>query len=236
MKDTLTVVIPCKNEGLMIYDCVKKLSHQEGCDGMKVIIADITDDDKLKPTNLISMYPSLDIEIIKGGYPAAARLAGSRLVKTPFMLFLDADVMVRDLTLLSAMIECMVCNKAQYELLTVRYQTDDIHYEWFFRGSDLMQSFGLFIGTVFAIGGFQLWRTESYWKHGGYNAEQMVCEDFFLSQKVPKKKFCIYKTYGVFTSARRIEKNGIWYFLWLSLQCYLNRNNPEWFKSTHNYW
>jgi len=33
---------------------------------------------------------SLNIEVIKGGFPAKARLEGSKLATTPYILFLDA--------------------------------------------------------------------------------------------------------------------------------------------------
>ena len=97
MKEKLTIVIPSKNETDTLYDCLQFLYNQTGIDGVRVIVADISDD----PYSVGILYKArrefndrLNIEIIKGGYPAEARLAGSKLATTPYILFLDADVML----------------------------------------------------------------------------------------------------------------------------------------------
>ena len=44
MKDKLTIVIPCKNEGIIIYDCVQTLTHQYNITSTQIIIADCSDE------------------------------------------------------------------------------------------------------------------------------------------------------------------------------------------------
>ena len=46
LKDKLTIVIPSKNEGVNIYECIGFISKQRGIQGTKVIIADVSDEDK----------------------------------------------------------------------------------------------------------------------------------------------------------------------------------------------
>jgi len=62
---------------------------------MKVIIADCSDDEEsldiIKQIQIDFKY-SLNIEVIPGGYPAYGRYMGAKLVTTPYVLFLDADV------------------------------------------------------------------------------------------------------------------------------------------------
>jgi hypothetical protein len=79
IKDRLTIVIPSKNESRTLYDCVYNISRQRGIAGTRVIIADISDNvtslEFLKKITIDFRY-CLNIEVIKGGYPAYGRYAG----------------------------------------------------------------------------------------------------------------------------------------------------------------
>ncbi len=44
LKDRLTIVIPSKNEGKILYECVDYLSKQKGILETRVIIADVSDE------------------------------------------------------------------------------------------------------------------------------------------------------------------------------------------------
>ena len=85
LKDILTIVIPCKNEGINIYDCLGLICKQSDIEGTNVVIADSSDDaDSLYWLSRarIDFGLSIVIHTINGGYPAKARLNGSQLVKT----------------------------------------------------------------------------------------------------------------------------------------------------------
>jgi glycosyltransferase involved in cell wall biosynthesis len=227
-----TIVIPCKNEGINIYDCLGFICKQKGIGNTRVIIADSSDDKE----SLYWLYKaktdfkySLNIEVIKGGYPAKARLKGSKLVDTPYILFLDADVMLLDNKLFYNILSFNL------DLLTVPFQTEK-GWNWVFRIFDLFQNLSIKLGTPFAVGGFQYWNTQTYWELGGYKEDELFAEDYSLSSKVKPKKFWIHGSNGVFTSARRFKKKGIGYMFWIMIKSYINRNNPEFFKHHHNYW
>jgi len=232
LENTLTIVIPCKNEGINIYDCVGILCKQRGIAGTKIIIADNSDEEEsiwwLWKTEADFKY-SVKIEIIKGGYPAKARLEGSRLVKTPYILFLDSDIILRNQFVIG---ECLAYDS---DLVTTPFYTER-GYNWIFRIFDMFQKISMRLKTPFAVGGFQLWKTEAYWKCGGYIPEELFAEDYSISKKVDPEKFVVHKTKGVWTSARRFKNKGIFYMFWLMIKCYANRNNPEFFKQHHNYW
>jgi glycosyltransferase involved in cell wall biosynthesis len=230
MKEQITIVIPCKNERDNIYECVSFIAKQTGIAGTKVIIADVSDE----PKSLKWIYYlerefkySLDIEIIKGGFPAKARLEGSKLVTTPYILFLDADIMLRDKSILK---ECLTYDT---DLMTVPFQTEK-GFNWIFRLFDIQQRISNWIGTPFAVGGFQLWKTEAYWKTGGYDETHLFAEDYWVSQKAESMK--IHNTKGVWTSARRFKNKGFFYMFILSIKCYINRNNTSFFQKHHDYW
>jgi glycosyltransferase involved in cell wall biosynthesis len=230
MKEQLTIIIPCKNENENIYECVSFIGKQRGSAGMKIIIADNSDNESsiwwLWKTQSDFKY-SLDIQIIKGGFPAKARLEGSKLVTTPYILFLDADIMLLNKFVLG---ECLAYNT---DLITVPFQTE-IGFNWIFRLFDIQQKISNWIGTPFAIGGFQLFKTESYWKTGGYDETHLFAEDYWVSQKA--ESMVIHQTKGVWTSARRFKNKGFFYMFWISIKCYFNRNNTNFFKHHHNYW
>jgi glycosyltransferase involved in cell wall biosynthesis len=230
MNNLLTIVIPCKNERDNIYECIGFIAKQVGFAGTRVIIADTSDEEDslnfLQYTEDNYRY-SLNIELIKGGFPAKARLEGSKLVTTPYILFLDADIMLQDKFLLG---ECLAYNT---DLVTVPFQTE-VGFNWIFRLFDIQQRMSNWLGTPFAIGGYQLWKTEAYWKTGGYDETHLFAEDYWVSQKAEVMK--IHNTNGVWTSARRFKNKGFFYMFLLSIKCYINRNNTEFFKHHHQYW
>ena len=232
LSNLLTIVIPSKNEGVNIYECIGFLSKQRGIQGTKVIIADVSDQTKsldwLNQTVIDFKY-SLNIEIIKGGYPSQGRLNGSKLVTTPYMLFLDADIMIMNPSVIPNIMEM------DKDLTTVQFITDT-GFNWVFRMFDLFQWVSTILGTPFAVGGFQLFKTEAYWNIGGYNPEELFAEDYSLSQKIKSKDFTVYKTKFVYTSSRRFKNKGVLWMFYIMIKSYLNRNNPEFFKKSHGYW
>ena len=228
----VTIVIPSKNEGVTLYNSIMYLSHQNNIEGVRVIIADASDD--MKSLSYITKLKNdfkhiLNIEVIEGGYPSQGRLNGSRLVSTPYMLFLDSDVFLTNSNILE---ECMGYKKG---LVTVPFYTDK-PYRWVFRMFDMFQTLSSYVGTPFAVGGFQLWNTKTYWKLGGYNPEELFAEDYSLSQKIKPKNFQVVKIKGTYTSSRRFKNKGVLWMFRIMIKSYLNRNNPQFFKNSHGYW
>jgi glycosyltransferase involved in cell wall biosynthesis len=232
LSNLLTIVIPSKNEDRTLYDCIYNLSKQKDIEGVRVIISDVSDQKEsiqyIRKLQSDFKY-SLNIEVIEGGYPSQGRLNGSKLVSTPYMLFLDADIFLTNPTIL---IECM---KYKKDLITVPFYTDK-PYRWVFRMFDLFQSISSYMGTPFAVGGFQLWNTKTYWEIGGYNPEELFAEDYSLSKNVMSKNFKVVNIKGTYTSSRRFKSKGVLWMFNIMIKSYLNRNNPSFFKQTHNYW
>ena len=232
LSNRLTIVIPSKNENRTLYDCIYNISRQNYISGVRIIIADISDEEKSLQyirRLQIDFKHSLNIEVIEGGFPSQGRLNGSKLVTTPYMLFLDSDIFLTNPNIL---IECMEYNK---ELITVPFYTDK-PYRWVFRMFDMFQSLSSLLGTPFAVGGFQLWNTDAYHRVGGYNPQELFAEDYSISQKVMSKNFKVHKVWGTYTSPRRFQTKGVIWMFKIMIKSYLNRNNPEFFKKSHGYW
>jgi len=228
----LTIVIPSKNESRTLYDCVYNISKQSHIIGVRIIIADISDNkeslqyiERLK----VDFKHMLNIEVIKGGYPSEGRLNGSNLVTTPYMLFLDADIFLTNPNIIE---KCLSYRK---DLVTVPFTTDK-PYRWVFRVFDMFQTLSYYMGTPFAVGGFQLWNSGAYWSIGGYNPEELFAEDYSISQKVSPKQFKVVNIKGAYTSSRRFKNKGVLWMFKIMIKSYLNRKNPEFFKKSHGYW
>jgi glycosyltransferase involved in cell wall biosynthesis len=232
IKNNLTIIIPSKNERYTLYECINHIAKQNNILGTKVIIADVSDTElSIAWLNAAKYNLSnyLDIEIIEGGYPAKGRLEGSKLAKTPYILFLDADIMLTK----PDIIEKSLSNPK--DLTTVKFHTDK-PYNIIFRIFDMFQILSSVLGTPFAVGGYQLWNTKAYWNVGGYNENELFAEDYSISQKVKPKNFKIQNIKGVYTSPRRFKNKGLLFMFKILIATYINRNNPNFFTRSHGYW
>jgi cellulose synthase/poly-beta-1,6-N-acetylglucosamine synthase-like glycosyltransferase len=223
----LTIVIPSKNEGKGVIDVIKLILSQINC---RIIVADSSTEES--SILLLKKYQSIykNIEIIKGGLPAVARNNGAKLVKTPYILFLDADIFPEKNTIRKCI---RVAIKDNYDLVTCKFKTDK-KYNWVYRIFDIIQWFSSKT-KPFALGGFMLFKTETFNKLKGFYEEDKVAEDYHLSSKVKPNRFKITNNFA-YTSSRRFNKKGIWYMIKLAWKSWLNINNNEFFKQDFNYW
>ena len=109
---------------------------------------------------------------------------------------------------------------------------------WFFdrNANNLIDADEPFLVSSFAIGGFQLFKTEIYKNTGGYNPEHVFAEDYYVSNKIHSKFFTLLNTKGVYTSSRRFRKKGLFYMITLMFKCWMNRNDESFYRKSHGYW
>jgi glycosyltransferase involved in cell wall biosynthesis len=227
----LTIVIPCKNEGITINQTLSLLNFQNGINGVKVIVADSSDDETTYHLeNRNRDYFNLDI--IQGGLPSKARNKGAERATTPFILFMDADMMMLDTNLLQ---ECMdIIMNERLDLLTTKVRTTNGKYNYVFRTFDLIQGITKYI-TPFCLGGFMLIRKSTFLTLNGFDEEAQVAEDYLLSKQIKTNKFKVYRK-TIFTLPRRFENKGLWYMTKLMIQSFFNRNNKGYFSNHNSYW
>ncbi len=227
----LTIVIPCKNEGITINQTLSLLNFQNGIDGVKVIVADSSDDETTYHLeNRNRDYFNLDI--IQGGLPSKARNKGAERATTPFILFMDADMMILDTNLLQ---ECMgIIMNERLDLLTTKVRTTNGKYNYVFRTFDLIQGITRYI-TPFCLGGFMLIRKSTFIRLNGFDEDAKVAEDYLLSKQIRTNKFKVYRK-TIFTLPRRFENKGLWYMTKLMIQSFTNRNNKGYFTNHNSYW
>ncbi|HVG91005.1 MAG TPA: glycosyltransferase family A protein, partial [Alphaproteobacteria bacterium] len=94
-------MIPAKNESRLLPALLESLCRQDYAPmkSTKVFLADAGSTDGTQELAM-SFAGRLDIEVIPGGLPSVGRNAGARLASTPYVLFIDADMELRDTTLL----------------------------------------------------------------------------------------------------------------------------------------
>ena len=227
----LTIVIPCKNEGITINQTLTLLNFQNGIDGVKVIVSDSSDDGTtyhLENRN----RDYFNLEIIQGGLPSKSRNKGAERADTPFILFMDADMMMLDTNLLQ---ECMdMIRRERLDLLTTKVRTTNGKYNYVFRTFDLIQGITKYI-TPFCLGGFMLIRKSTFITLNGFDEEAKVAEDYLLSKQIKTNKFKVYRK-TIFTLPRRFENKGLWYMTKLMIQSFTNRNNKGYFSNHNSYW
>jgi glycosyltransferase involved in cell wall biosynthesis len=227
----LTIVIPCKNESKTIDTTLTLLNFQDNIDNVEVIIADSSDDGTTYQLE-IRNHDRFNLKIINGGLPAKARNNGARLTKTPYVLFMDSDMFLLDPRLLTDAINEMKLNKT--DLLTTKIRTTNGKYNYVFRTFDIIQKVSKLF-TPFCLGGFMLFKTNTFNKLKGFDEQAKVSEDYLLSKQINPKKFKILNT-TIFTLPRRFDNKGILYMMKLMIKSYLNRNNKDFFSNDNTYW
>jgi glycosyltransferase involved in cell wall biosynthesis len=227
----LTIVIPCKNESKTIDSTLSLLNFQDNINNVKVIISDSSTDETTYQLESRT-NDKFDLKIIEGGLPAKARNNGARYVKTPYVLFMDSDMYLLDPTLLTTVTRMML--QGGIDLLTTKIRTTNGKYNYVFRTFDFIQKISKFI-SPFCLGGFMLFKTNTFNQLGGFNEEAKVAEDYLLSKQIKPNRFKILNT-TVFTPPRRFDNKGVMYMMRLMIKSFLNRNNKQFFSDDNTYW
>lgn len=235
LEELVTIVIPCKNEKDIIQKTLDLLNYQKDIWRVKVIVCDKSDDGITKPDlwdRLESMSDVFDLYVMEGGLPAVARNNGFKLVKTPYVLFMDADVFLLDPKVLLRSI--LKIKKYDLDLVTVKFRSDNGRFNYVYKVFDIIQNLSKW-STPFCLGGYMLVKSETFKMIDGFDEEIKVAEDYMFSKQIKPKKFGRINNI-VYTPPRRFENKGVWYMLQLMLSSFFNKNNKEYFTSDQGYW
>jgi len=233
----LTIVIPCKNEKDIISKTLDLLNYQKTINGVKVIVCDSSDDDITTPSLIDRVEyehgrDKFDLHLTEGGLPSKARNNGARLVKTPYILFMDADMFILNPDLLFTTVNLIITN--QQDLVTCKIRSSENGYNYVFRFFDVIQRVFKPI-TPFCLGGFMLVRKERFDEIGGFDEDAKVAEDYLLSKEIRPNKFEI-ADITIFTTPRRFKSKGLWYMLKLMIGSFFNNKNKKFFQNDKDYW
>ena len=237
LSDLLTIVIPCKNEKEIISKTLDLLNHQTNIRGVQVIVCDSSDDGYTSLVLREKSEFSLDeynfkLTITNGGLPSRARNNGFKMVKTPYVLFMDADIFLLDSEILKNVVSKI--KNENLDLVSVRFRTDNGDYNYVYKVFDVLQKLSMLI-SPFCLGGFMLTKSSKFKEIGGFDEEVKVAEDYVYSKQIKSNMFKIHNAF-VYTPPRRFHNKGLWYMTKLMIGSVLNKNNKEYFKDSKSYW
>jgi glycosyltransferase involved in cell wall biosynthesis len=231
--DKITIVVPCKNEENYIHHLLDSLRSQNIGD-TRVIIADCSTDATRQVIKDNSI--GLNVEIIDGGPVSIAKNNGARLVTTPYILFIDADVRFFKDTVIQDSVNKMELKKLHLVGLNIKCYDEDIRAKIGFTAFNLINHTLKFF-SPFAVGAFMLTRKDKFEEYGGFPENLLTSEDYFLSKKYSPRKFKIIR-HHFGQDSRRFKKMGYLGMGKYLIKNFVNRNNKKYWESLyHNrYW
>jgi glycosyltransferase involved in cell wall biosynthesis len=231
----LTIVIPAKNESRLLPTLLESLCRQDYSlmRSTKVFLADAGSTDGTQDLAM-SFAGRLDIEVIPGGLPSVGRNAGARRATTPYVLFIDADMELKDPTLLRRAM-------ALTERRGLHCVTTNI---WCSQGTvrdgmlyflNNVAQYGSLLVKPFSTGMFMLFDKATFDQLCGFNEQALYAEDYLLSKKVRNRKFGIVSG-SIQTTNRRFRSMGHWKIVRMFLKTMVNSWNDNYFLHDHGYW
>lgn len=233
ISDKITIVVPCKNEENYIHHLLDSLREQNIGD-TRVIIADCSTD--MTRQVIQDNSTGLNIEIINGGPVSIAKNNGARLVTTPYILFIDADVRFFKKTVIQDSVNNMELKDLHLIGLNIKCYDRDIRAKIGFTAFNLINH-ALKFFSPFAVGAFMLTRRDKFEEYGGFPENFSTSEDYFLSRKYSPKKFKIIK-HHFGQDGRRFRKMGYFGMGKYLVKNFINRNNKKYWDSldSSKYW
>ena len=233
INDKITIVIPCKNEENYICYLLDSLRKQD-IGNTRVIIADCSTDNTRQVIQDNSI--GLNVEIIQGGPVSFAKNNGARLVTTPYILFIDADVRFFKNTVIYDAVNKIESLNLDLIGLNIKCYDKDLRAKIGFTAFNLINH-TLKYFSPFAVGAFMLTRRDKFEEYGGFPEQFSTSEDFFLSRQYSPKKFRIIK-HHFGQDSRRFKKMGYFGMGKYLIKNFINRNNKSYWDSLDNskYW
>jgi len=233
LSNKITIVVPCKNEENYIHHLLDALRLQDISD-TRIIIADCSTDNTRQVIKDNSS--SLNVEIIEGGPVSFAKNNGARLVTTPYILFIDADVRFFKNTVIKDAVNEIVSNDLDLIGLNIKCYDKDLRAIIGFTIFNIINHILKFF-SPFAIGAFMLTRRDRFEEYGGFPEKTVTSEDYFLSRMYSPKKFKIANHYFG-QDSRRFKKMGYFGMGAYLIKNFINRNNKTYWDNldSSKYW
>ena len=233
ISNKITIVVPCKNEQDYIRHLLDELREQRIGD-TRVIIADCSTD---RTRQVIQDNSAgLTVEIIEGGPVSVAKNNGARLVTTPYILFIDADVRFFKSTVIQDAVDTIESKNLDLIGLNIKCYDNDIRAKIGFTAFNLINH-TLKYFSPFAVGAFMLTRRDRFEEFGGFPEQFSTSEDYFLSRMYSPQKFKIVRHYFG-QDSRRFKKMGYFGMGKYLIKNFVNRNNRAYWDSLDGsrYW
>ncbi|MEK7615013.1 MAG: glycosyltransferase [Patescibacteria group bacterium] len=198
----LTIVIPTKNEEVFLPVLLESIRKQT-VQPKEIIVADAHSTDKTR-----QIAKSFGAKVIDGGLPGVGRNKGAAVAKTELILFLDADVELRDPQFLEKAIGEVLERKIDLATCEV-FPLSDAFVDHF-----LHKAYNVYArawGSLFphAPGFCMFVRKDKHDKLKGFDETITFCEDMDYAQRMRKHgKFRFLKATKIPVSIRRLDRDG----------------------------
>jgi glycosyltransferase involved in cell wall biosynthesis len=199
----------------------------------KVYLADANSTDGT-PEIALGFAKWLDVQVIAGGLPAVGRNAGARRARTPYVLFIDADIELADGTLVRRAVELMKRRNLHCVTTNISCPEGSTWDQALYSGNNVMQHLSR-LYKPFSTGMFMLFNRERFRELGGFHEQALYAEDYLLSQKVARGRFGIVSGHIV-TTNRRFKKMGHFRLARLFLNTALHTHSEGFYLRDHKYW
>jgi glycosyltransferase involved in cell wall biosynthesis len=231
LKDLVTVVVPCKNEEDYIGQLLTFLQYQQNFAAVKIYIADANSTDRT--LDVIKSFDYLNVDVIQGGPVSYARNQGAVLVTTPYILFIDADVIFFNKNAIRDAVNYIDTHNLDLVTFKAKSYSKDIRSKLAYMLFNVFNKM-MSVKIPFATGAFFLTRTSTFRELGGFPEKYAATEDFMLSRNYSPKKFKILNHYYG-QDDRRFKKMGYFGMLKYMMINFWNRNNPAYLDNTDNF-
>jgi glycosyltransferase involved in cell wall biosynthesis len=233
LSEKITIVVPCKNEEKYIAHLLMHL-RQQSIGNTRIIIADCSTDNTREVIEI--MKGELNVEVIDGGPVSIAKNNGARLVTTPYILFIDADVRFFKDTVIQDAVGLIESKNLDLVGLNIRCYDNDIRAKIGFTAFNVINH-TLKYFSPFAVGAFMLTRRDRFEEFGGFPENFSTSEDYFLSRKYSPQKFKIVRHYFG-QDSRRFKKMGYLGMGKYLVKNFVNRNNKAYWDKldSSKYW
>jgi len=233
VSDKITIVVPCKNEENYIHHLLDALRLQD-IGNTRIIIADCSTDNTRQVIRDNSSL--LNVEIIEGGPVSFAKNSGAKLVTTPYIIFIDADVRFFKPTVIKDAVNKLESKNLDLVGLNIKSYDKDIRAIIGFTLFNIINHILKFF-SPFAIGAFMLTRRDKFEEFGGFPEKTVTSEDYFLSRMYSPKKFKIVNHYFG-QDSRRFKKMGYFGMATYLVKNFINRNNKAYWNNldSSKYW
>lgn len=203
----LSIIIPARNEEKYLSKLLDSIKMQNFSD-LEIIVADFDSTDKTR-----EIAKNYGCRVVEGGLPAKGRNQGAKYSKGENLLFIDSDIILSESFLERALKEFNerkldVASTLQLPILTGK-KIKDLGYKFLYRCINqwmkLMQKTKKPYMQVCIFS-----KREIHEKIGGFDETLIYAEDSEYAKRAIKiGKFGILETDKVFTSPRRLEKEGL---------------------------
>jgi glycosyltransferase involved in cell wall biosynthesis len=233
ISDKITIVVPCKNEENYIHHLLDSL-RQQNIGDTRIIIADCSTDNTRQVIR--ENTGLLNVEIIEGGPVSFAKNNGAYLAKTPYILFIDADVRFFKDTVIQDAVYEIESNDLDLVGLNIKSYDNDIRATIGFIIFNVINHILKYF-SPFAIGAFMLTRKDRFDEFGGFPEKTVTSEDYFLSRMYDTKKFKIVN-HHFGQDSRRFKKMGYFGMATYLIKNFINRNNKAYWDrlDSSKYW